>query len=103
MRAAVFFQMTHPGVPVIYYGDELGMRGGPTGLPMSMTWDRVNGNAMLAITSGLTHSAAPARFARGHAQNVGSRRGRPVCYLRQTEKGDGAVRAEHVRTGDSPA
>lgn len=29
MRAAAFFQMTHPGVPVIYYGDELGMRGGP--------------------------------------------------------------------------
>ena len=28
-RAAAFFQMTHPGVPVIYYGDELGMRGGP--------------------------------------------------------------------------
>lgn len=29
LRAAAFFQMTHPGVPVIYYGDELGMRGGP--------------------------------------------------------------------------
>ena len=34
MRAAVFFQMTHPGVPVIYYGDELGMEG------MADPWNR---------------------------------------------------------------
>ena len=29
MRLAVLFQMTYPGMPMIYYGDEVGMRGGP--------------------------------------------------------------------------
>lgn len=28
MKLAVIFQMTYPGAPVIYYGDEIGMRGG---------------------------------------------------------------------------
>jgi len=28
MKLAVIFQMTYPGVPVIYYGDEVGMTGG---------------------------------------------------------------------------
>ena len=55
MRAAAFFQMTHPGVPVIYYGDELGMRGGPDpDCRRSMTWDRVEGNAILACYKRLT-------------------------------------------------
>ena len=55
MRAAAFFQMTHPGVPVIYYGDELGMRGGPDpDCRRSMTWDRVEGNGMLACYKKLT-------------------------------------------------
>ena len=56
MRAAAFFQMTHPGVPVINYGDELGMRGGPDpDCRRSMTWDKANGNAMLAYYKRLTH------------------------------------------------
>ena len=55
MRAAAFFQMTHPGVPVIYYGDELGMRGGPDpDCRRSMTWDRMEGNGMLACYKKLT-------------------------------------------------
>ena len=55
LRAAAFFQMTHPGVPVIYYGDELGMRGGPDpDCRRSMAWDRVQGNAMLAYYKRLT-------------------------------------------------
>ncbi len=29
MRLAVLFQMTYPGMPMIYYGDEVGLRGGP--------------------------------------------------------------------------
>ena len=56
LRAAAFFQMTHPGVPVIYYGDELGMRGGPDpDCRRPMTWDRVDGNATLAYYKKLTH------------------------------------------------
>ncbi len=56
MRAAAFFQMTHPGVPVIYYGDELGMRGGPDpDCRRSMTWERVQTSGMLAYYKRLTH------------------------------------------------
>lgn len=29
MRLAVFFQMTYPGAPSVYYGDEVGLPGGP--------------------------------------------------------------------------
>ena len=56
MRAAAFFQMTHPGVPVIYYGDELGMRGGPDpDCRRSMTWESVQTSGMLAYYKRLTH------------------------------------------------
>lgn len=56
MRAAAFFQMTYPGVPVIYYGDELGMRGGPDpDCRRSMTWERVPTSGMLAYYKRLTH------------------------------------------------
>ena len=56
LRAAAFFQMTHPGVPVIYYGDELGMRGGADPqCRRSMTWDRAKDNATLSYYKKLTH------------------------------------------------
>lgn len=49
LRAAVFFQMTHPGVPIVYYGDELGMSGGPDpDCRRPMAWDQVPGNALLS-------------------------------------------------------
>ena len=55
MRAAVFFQMTFPGVPVIYYGDELGMTGGHDPYcRKSMTWERVDPNPMLTYYRQLT-------------------------------------------------
>ena len=41
MRAAAFFQFTYMGVPIIYYGDELGMEGGPdpdNRRPMRWDW-----------------------------------------------------------------
>jgi cyclomaltodextrinase / maltogenic alpha-amylase / neopullulanase len=33
LRLATLFQMTYPGAPCIYYGDEIGLRNGPTNLP----------------------------------------------------------------------
>ncbi len=43
LRLAVLFQMTYPGAPCIYYGDEIGMDGGkghyPEASRYSFTWD----------------------------------------------------------------
>ena len=55
LRAASFFQLTQPGVPVIYYGDELGMEGkGDPDCRRPMRWDDVEGNAMRAHYQRLT-------------------------------------------------
>ena len=88
MRAAAFFQMTHPGVPVIYYGDELGMRGGPDpDCRRSMTWDKVNGNAMLAYYKRLTHMRNASEVLReGTLKTWEVGEDGLYAYLRQTEK-----------------
>jgi cyclomaltodextrinase len=40
LRTAIIFQMTYPGAPIIYYGDEIGMVGGPDpGCRRTMVWD----------------------------------------------------------------
>lgn len=55
LKAAAFFQMTHPGVPIIYYGDELGMRGGADPeCRGSMRWERVEKSALLTYYKRLT-------------------------------------------------
>ena len=44
LRLAVLFQMIYPGAPCIYYGDEIGLRGGQSGYPepsrASFPWDQ---------------------------------------------------------------
>ena len=46
--AAAFFQFTAPGIPIIYYGDELGMEGGADPeCRKPMRWDCVEGNVVL--------------------------------------------------------
>ena len=88
MRAAVFFQMTHPGVPVIYYGDELAMRGGPDpDCRRSMTWDKVDGNAMLAYYKRLTHMRGESEVLReGTLRTWEVGEDGLYAYLRQTER-----------------
>ncbi|MGI6555518.1 MAG: alpha-glycosidase [Bacillota bacterium] len=40
MRPAIIFQMTYLGAPMIYYGDEIGMTGGPDpGCRKAMVWE----------------------------------------------------------------
>ena len=40
IRPAVIFQMTYPGAPMVFYGDEVGMRGGADpGCRGTMLWD----------------------------------------------------------------
>ncbi|MBQ2700556.1 MAG: alpha amylase N-terminal ig-like domain-containing protein [Clostridia bacterium] len=47
LKGAVFFQMTYPGVPIVYYGDELGLTGGPDpDCRRPMPWDKVENNPM---------------------------------------------------------
>lgn len=41
MRPAIIFQMTYLGTPMVYYGDEVGMSGGPDpGCRQAMVWNR---------------------------------------------------------------
>ncbi len=47
-RQAVLFQMTYPGVPCIYYGDEIGMQGGKDpDNRRAMHWDAKNQSATI--------------------------------------------------------
>lgn len=57
MRAAAFFQMTCPGVPMVYYGDEIAMRGGDDPeCRRSMEWQRVASSRMLPYYERLTYN-----------------------------------------------
>ncbi|MDR0897144.1 MAG: glycoside hydrolase family 13 protein [Oscillospiraceae bacterium] len=89
MRAAVFFQMTHPGVPIVYYGDELGMTGGDDPYCRhSMRWDWVEGNAMLAYYRrliALRNESAALRHGSFRTWHVDAENG-VYAYLRETDE-----------------
>ena len=88
MRAAAFFMMTYPGVPIIYYGDELGMEGG--GDPdcrKSMPWDQIDRSDMFAYYRKLTalrHDAAALRYGTFQTWHVDDETGL-YAYLREAE------------------
>ncbi|MDD2647499.1 MAG: glycoside hydrolase family 13 protein [Eubacteriales bacterium] len=55
LRAAAYFQMACTGVPIIYYGDELGMEGkGDPDCRRPMRWGDTDDNATLAFYQRLT-------------------------------------------------
>jgi glycosidase len=47
LKLAVLLQFTHPGVPLVYYGDELAMEGDQNHCRLGMRWDRVEQEADL--------------------------------------------------------
>jgi len=50
VKEAVFFQMVSPGAPVIYYGEELGLKGGKDpDNRRCMPWSKVKGNDLHAF------------------------------------------------------
>jgi cyclomaltodextrinase / maltogenic alpha-amylase / neopullulanase len=56
LRAAAFFQFTAMGIPIIYYGDELGMEGGPDpDNRRPMRWDWTENNETHAHFKTLAH------------------------------------------------
>lgn len=74
-KAAVFFQMTTPGVPILYYGDELGLPGGPDpDCRRPMPWDQVEGNPFFAFCqklTGLRHESPALRLGSFQTYHVG--------------------------------
>lgn len=87
-KAGLFFQMTHPGVPIIYYGDELGMKGEDDPYCRhSMVWDQVEGNALLPYVKrliSLRHSLTALRVGTFHTHYVNEDTGL-YAYLRSTD------------------
>jgi len=77
-RLATIFQMTYPGAPCIYYGDEIGLPGGPDpdcrrAFPWDQpeTWDRQILHLIQSLTAARHASRALRRgdFAVLHAEN----------------------------------
>lgn len=89
LKAAVFLQMTSPGIPVLYYGDELGMEGGQDpDCRRPMEWDRVKSNPVFGYYRELIrlrHGITALR--EGDFQLLQTFDG-GLAYLRRHEKGD---------------
>jgi glycosidase len=93
LRAAAFFQMTHPGVPIVYYGDELGLSGGPDpDCRKPMPWDKTEGNTLLAYYKQLIHLRNSSEaLRRGSFKTWHTGLGGLYAYLRTSEKQEALV------------
>lgn len=86
-RQAAFFQLTVPGVPIVYYGDELGMTGaGDPDCRRPMRWDLAENNSLRAFYRKLIHlrNQLPA-LALGDFRTVAVTEGGLYAYLRTGE------------------
>ena len=86
--ASAFFQFTYLGIPIIYYGDELGMEGGDDPFcRFPMRWDDVKGNPVHEHFQKLAHirAAVPA-LREGSFRTWAVEENGLYAYLRQTEE-----------------
>lgn len=87
LYAASFFQFTYLGIPIIYYGDELGMEGGDDPYcRFPMRWDQVDNNPVHEHFRRLAHirEAVPALRTGSFRTWVADENGL-YAYLRQTD------------------
>ena len=87
MKGAVFFQMTYPGVPIVYYGDELGLTGGPDpDCRRPMPWDKAENNPMFDYYHSLIALRASTPVLReGSFRTVEAAKDGLYAYLREME------------------
>lgn len=101
LKAAVFFQMTYPGVPIVYYGDELGLTGGPDpDCRRPMPWHKADNNPMFAYYQSLIalRAATPA-LREGSFRTVEAGADGLYVYLRQM---DGQQALVVLNTAEKP-
>lgn len=86
LKAGVFFQMTYPGVPIVYYGDELGLTGGPDpDCRRPMPWDKTENNPLFDYYQSLIALRAHTPVLReGGFRTVEAGRDGLYAYLRET-------------------
>ncbi len=105
MRLALFVQLTTPGTPCLYYGDEVGMTGGDDpDCRRPMVWDREAWNRELhrfvRELIALRHDSPALRLGR-LSFDSGACRGDRLIYRRTTGE-EGETRTIGVNRGDVP-
>jgi cyclomaltodextrinase len=88
LTLAWLFQMTYPGAPMIYYGDEIGMEGGrDPGCRKTMVWEASGQNAaLLGLMKSLTtlRNEQPVLRHAPYERVLADNRNRTLVYARRT-------------------